>query len=196
MTERETELIKRAQKGDTRAFSDLVAAYDSQVMNLAISIVGRGEDAADVYQEIFIKVFKALKNFRFQSEFKTWLYRITVNTCYTMIRKRQRSRDVVPTGIEENPDYYLNQPDDDIDDTDSDLMRGEMSEVLRQAVEELPPKQRAVVALRHYHDKKIREIAEIMKINEGTVKGYLFRAVKTLKSKVEPYYLGDTGSGL
>jgi RNA polymerase sigma-70 factor (ECF subfamily) len=192
VTEKEIRLVRLAQQGDHRAFGELVAIYDSQVMNLALSLVGSSEDAHDVYQEVFIKVYKSLKNYRFQSEFFTWLYRITVNTCITYRKSRQRKRNFFPTSIEEDSEVVLNQPLEEANNTDSKMMDDELSRVMREAVEQLAPKQRAVVVLRHYQNKKIREIAEIMNLNEGTVKGYLFRALRTLKTKLEPYYLcGD-----
>lgn len=197
MTDREIILIRRAQGGDTGAFGELVENYDSQVMNLALSVIGSYEDALDIYQEIFIKVLKALKGFRFQSDFKTWLYRITMNTCYTYIKKRQRQRERISTSVEDNPDLFLNQPGDDSQSADNSVMDDELSQVLKRAIDELPPKQKAVVVFRHYHDMKIREIAETMKLGEGTVKSYLFRAIQTLKTKVGPYYqIGASAHGM
>lgn len=187
MTEREITLVRLAQRGDTRAFGELVAIHDANVMNLAVSLLGSKDDAADVYQEIFIKVFKALKNYRFQSELSTWLYRITVNTCLSFRKTRGRVKSVFPVNIETDPEPIFNQADDETDNADSAMLKDEMSDIVRQAIEELPPQQKTVVILRHYQDKKIREIADIMELNEGTVKGYLFRALQTLKEKLEPY---------
>ena len=191
MTQKEITLIKLAQGGDTEAFSELVAEYDSRVMNLAGSLLGSIEDARDVYQEIFIKGYNSLKKYRFKSEFYTWLYRITVNTCLTFRKSRGRRSERFPMRLEDNPELTVNFPDADAPGADETLLEGELSEMLRKAVKQLPPKQRAVVVLRHYHHKKIREIAEIMSLNEGTVKGYLFRAVRTMKEKLEPYLQGE-----
>ena len=188
MTEREITLVRLSQKGDSRAFGELVAIHDANVMNLALSLLSSKEDAADVYQEIFIKVFKALKNYRFESELSTWLYRITVNTCLSYRKSRGRIRSMIPKSIESDPQPVINRPDDAQYEADSSLLDVEMSDLIKDAIEELPPQQKAVVILRHYQDKKIREIADIMELNEGTVKGYLFRAMRTLKDKLEPYY--------
>lgn len=197
MTEQEITLVRLAQQGDAAAFGDLVANYDSQVMNLALSLLGSSEDARDVYQEIFIKVFKSLKKYRFQSDFYTYLYRITVNTCLTFRKGRSRRREHFPISIEDNPELMLNKPDMNSTDANSLTLKTELADILKRSVDELPPKQRAVVVLRHYHHKKIREIADIMTLNEGTVKGYLFRAVRTLKEKLEPYYQqGESVNGL
>ena len=189
MTDNEISLIRLAQKGDAKAFGDLVEKYDDKVMNLALSILGSREDAQDVYQEVFIKVFKALKTFRFQCEFFTWLYRITLNTCLSYRKNRQRKRTMIPARIEDNPENMYDMPDQNGTGPHENVMDTEMSDKLREAVDELPPKQKAVVILRHYQQMKIRQIADIMELNEGTVKGYLFRAAKTLKTKLEPYFL-------
>lgn len=191
MTDRDITLIKLSQKGDTRAFGELVANYDAKVMNLAVSLLGSLEDARDVYQEIFTKVYKSLKNYRFQSEFYTWLYRITVNSCLTYRKSRSRRLEKFPMKIEGNEEFIMSKPDYDSPDTDEALMNDEMSEMVKKAVDQLPPKQRTVIILRHYHHKKIKEIAEIMDLNEGTVKGYLFRSVRTMKDILEPYYRGE-----
>ena len=191
MTDRDITLIKLSQKGDTRAFGELVANYDAKVMNLAISLLGSAEDAKDVYQEIFTKVYKSLKKYRFQSEFFTWLYRITVNTCITYRKSRTRRREHFPMHVEDNEEYLYNKPDYDSPTTDETVMKDEMSIMLKKAVDQLPPKQREVVILRHYHHRKIKEIAEIMELNEGTVKGYLFRSTQTMKEILEPYYRGE-----
>ena len=188
MTEREITLVRLSQKGDSRAFGELVAIHDANVMNLALSLLSSKEDAADVYQEIFIKVFKALKNYRFESELSTWLYRITVNTCLSYRKSRGRVRSMIPKSIESDPEPVINRPDDEQYEADSGLLDAEISDLIKDAIEELPPQQKTVVILRHYQHKKIREIADIMELNEGTVKGYLFRAMKTLKDKLEPYY--------
>ena len=197
MTEEEINLIRLAQRGDVKAFGDLAANYDARVMNLAISLLGSSEDAQDVYQEVFIKVYKCLKGYRFQSDFFTWLYRITVNTCLSYRRSRQRKRALIPSSIEDNPEMADSLPDCEAASLDDGVMAWEMSQLMRRAVDDLPPKQRAVLILRHYQQMKIREIAEILELNEGTVKGYLFRALKALKKKLEPYYrMGEMTNGM
>ena len=188
MTEREISLIKDAQGGDSRAFGELVALYDRKVMNLALSLLGSEEDARDIYQEIFTKVFKSLKKFRFQSAFYTWLYRITVNTCLTYRKSRGRMKERIPISLDENSGMMDCYPDEKSAEADSDLLAAERSLKIKEAIDRLPPKQKAVVILRHYQEKKIREIAEIMDLHEGTVKGYLFRALNTLKTNLQPYY--------
>jgi len=191
LTEKEITLIKTAQKGDTVAFGELVALYDTKVMSLAVSLLGSREDAQDIYQEIFTKVFKSLKKYRFQSEFFTWLYRITVNTCLTYRKQRGKRQERYPVSLDTFTEGFYNVPDRDSVIADEDMLRSEMSNVVKKAVESLPPKQKTVIVLRHYHQKKIREIAEIMNLNEGTIKGYLFRAIRSMKEKVEPYYQGE-----
>ncbi len=188
MTEQEITLIRLSQRGDTRAFTKLVAMHDANVMNLAMSLLGSKEDAADVYQEIFIKVHKSLKNYRFKSEFSTWLYRVTVNTCMSYLKRRGRKQALFSKSIDADPITTFDRPGDEKYEADSNLLKEEMSNIVNEAIENLPPQQKIVVVLRHFQNKKLREIADIMDLNEGTVKGYLFRAMNTLKDILEPYF--------
>ena len=87
-------LIRKAQRGNIQAFEQLVQQYDSKVMQLIYNMVNDSEDTRDLYQEVFIKVFKAIKKFRFQSEFYTWLYRITINTCINFRQRKKTSHFV------------------------------------------------------------------------------------------------------
>ena len=89
MDQEEVTLIRKAQHGDCMAFESLVRKYDKHVLSLALNMVGNVEDAKDIYQEVFIRAFRSLSKFRFQSEFFTWLYRITVN--YSINFRKQRS---------------------------------------------------------------------------------------------------------
>ena len=92
MQERERQLIMQAQQGDTRAFEKLMAKYDRRVMSIAFAMAGHYGDAEDITQEVFIKVYRSLPAFRFESDFYTWLYRIVVNTALTHRRKAQRGK--------------------------------------------------------------------------------------------------------
>nr|MBC8203880.1 sigma-70 family RNA polymerase sigma factor [FCB group bacterium] len=138
MTEREIALIKSAQQGDTKAFGELAAAYDQKVMNLALSLVGSVDDARDIYQEVFTKVFKSLKNYQFKSAFYTWLYRIVVNTCLTYRKSRSRRQEMTPVSVEGNPETLATIAEDKAYESDADLMRSEREYQVRCAIDTLP----------------------------------------------------------
>jgi RNA polymerase sigma-70 factor, ECF subfamily len=188
MASDEKELIILAQKGDTAAFEQLVYMYDKNVLSLALKYTKDEDIAKDIYQDVFIRVFKGLKNFRFQSEFSTWIFRITTNVCLTF-RTKKESRVFVSINeedAEEEPvidlkdDSYEASPDRITDGT-------ELEKRIADALDDIPPKQKMVFLLKHYEGYKIREIAVILECQEGTVKKYLFEAAHTLRKKLKDF---------
>jgi RNA polymerase sigma-70 factor, ECF subfamily len=175
-------LITKAQQGNIQAFEQLVHQYDKQVMRIVANMISDREDARDLYQEIFIKVFKSIQQFRFQSEFSTWLFRIAVNTCISHRRKYSSQplfsiddlddQEWTPV-VKENPEHHL--------------LAAELQNQLDGCIEKLAPKEKAVFVLRHYHEYKLKEIAEILDCKEGTVKNYLFRAVHKLQKELKEF---------
>jgi RNA polymerase sigma-70 factor, ECF subfamily len=187
----DTDLIVQAQKGDQSAFEELVYRYDRNVLSITLKYANNEDDAKDLYQEVFIRVYRGLKNFRFQSEFSTWLFRITTNVCLTY---KSRSKEHLKVSI-----------DNDFDDEENEISTtkelvydglspeeissgADLGELVNEAVESLSPKQKMTFVLKHYEGYKIREIAEMLNCKEGTVKKYLFDATKNLRKKLSPVY--------
>ena len=188
----DTDLIIQAQKGDQSAFEELVYRYDRNVLSVAMKYANDEDDAKDLYQEVFIRVYRGLKNFRFQSEFSTWLFRITTNVCLTY---KSRSKEHLRVSINKNFDdeeSELSATEELIYDGSSpeEISSGtDLGEIVNAAVESLSPKQKMTFILKHYEGYKIREIAEMLNCKEGTVKKYLFDAVKNLRKKLSPIYV-------
>ena len=188
----DTDLIIQAQKGDQSAFEELVYRYDRNVLSVAMKYANDEDDAKDLYQEVFIRVYRGLKNFRFQSEFSTWLFRITTNVCLTY---KSRSKEHLRVSINKNMDdeeSELSTTEELIYDGSSpeEISSGtDLGEIVNAAVESLSPKQKMTFILKHYEGYKIREIAEMLNCKEGTVKKYLFDAVKNLRKKLSPVYV-------
>ena len=188
----DTDLIIQAQKGDQSAFEELVYRYDRNVLSVAMKYANDEDDAKDLYQEVFIRVYRGLKNFRFQSEFSTWLFRITTNVCLTY---KSRSKEHLRVSINKNFDdeeSELSTTEELIYDGSSpeEISSGtDLGEIVNAAVESLSPKQKMTFILKHYEGYKIREIAEMLNCKEGTVKKYLFDAVKNLRQKLSPIYV-------
>ena len=188
----DTDLIIQAQKGDQNAFEELVYRYDRNVLSVAMKYANDEDDAKDLYQEVFIRVYRGLKNFRFQSEFSTWLFRITTNVCLTY---KSRSKEHLRVSINKNFDdeeLELSRTKELIYDGSSpeEISSGtDLGEIVNAAVESLSPKQKMTFILKHYEGYKIREIAEMLNCKEGTVKKYLFDAVKNLRQKLSPIYV-------
>lgn len=187
----DTDLIIQAQKGNQNAFEELVYRYDRSVLSIALKYSNNEDDAKDLYQEVFIRVYRGLKNFRFQSEFSTWLFRITTNVCLTY---KTRSKEHLKVSIEsdfDNEENEFSTTKELVYDGSSpeEISSGaDLGEIVNSAVESLSPKQKMTFILKHYEGYKIREIAEMMNCKEGTVKKYLFDAIKNLRKKLSPVY--------
>jgi len=187
----DTDLIIQAQKGDQNAFEALVYRYDRSVLSIALKYSNNEDDAKDLYQEVFIRVYRSIKGFRFQSEFSTWLFRITTNVCLTY---KSRSKEHLKVSIDKDFDDEENEFSTTKELVYDGLSPEEISsgadlgKIVNAAVESLSPKQKMTFVLKHYEGYKIREIAEMLNCKEGTVKKYLFDATKNLRKKLSPVY--------
>ncbi len=191
MTVTETELIINAQKGNIEAFESLIYKYDRNVLSLALKYVNNRDDAKDIYQEVFLRVFKGLKKFQFKSEFSTWLFRITTNVCLTHSSKTRKKKFVSINEETENDEHsneILQLPDEVNETPDKLAESSEIKNIVNNALEFLSPKQKMIFTLKHYEGYKIREIAEIMECGEGTVKKTLFEAVHKMRDQLQNYY--------
>jgi RNA polymerase sigma-70 factor (ECF subfamily) len=175
------QLIQLAQAGDSEAFHQLVAIHDEKIMTLAYQLTQNKYDAEDLYQEVFIKAYKSISKFRFQSAFYTWLYRITVNTFYNL--KRTQNKMPIQEALEDGSDPLMNITEKPESTSDRD----EIMKAVKAAANQLPDKQRTAFLLKHMQNLKIREISGIMGIGEGTVKKYLFRAMEKLRNELKEY---------
>jgi RNA polymerase sigma-70 factor, ECF subfamily len=175
----ENELIDRSVNGDGKAFGRLVKKYDRQIMNLLLNILKNEDDASDAYQNTFIKAYNSLGRFNRTSSFYTWIYRIAVNTAYTIHNRRTDH-----TGFDEE----VHTPaitDDRLEARELELGEEEKREMVKKGIEKLSPQQKSVVYLKSYEGMKFREIADILSLNEGTVKKYFHRALENIRSDFE-----------
>lgn len=185
----DTDLINKAQDGDESAFNELVCRYDRNVLALTLKYVNDRDDAKDIYQEVFLRVFRGLKNFKFKSEFSTWLYRITVNVCLTFIKSGKKQSMIRINSDMENDDIdYIVGSDDKANSPDELLSRNEFTDNVKEALEKLSPKQKMIFVLKHFEGYKIREIASMIDCGEGTVKKYLFEANHKLRDQLSELY--------
>jgi len=188
MDREEQALIKEAQRGNVWAFESLIKKYDRRVMQLAYSLVNNSSDAEDIYQEVFIRVYKNLYRFRFKSEFSTWLYRIVVNYCINFRKRKSRTRfysiDMEKEDSIENWKISLKYENNDPEDI---VLNKELSNQINMALDRLSAQQKTVFILRHYQGHKLKEIAKIMKCTEGTIKNYLFRATQKMQTFLKDY---------
>jgi RNA polymerase sigma-70 factor (ECF subfamily) len=183
-------LIEQAQSGNREAFEELIRRHDRDILRLAFHMLGNREEAREVFQETFLKAFRSLNRFRFESSFYTWVYRIATNVGLDRLRKRHNLREEISyeSDTETHPDrpalkdtlaattYYSNP--------ERRLYGKEVGARIREALKTLSEKERLVFELRHYQGLRLRMIGEIMGSTEETAKNYLFRATQKLRSQL------------
>ena len=181
----EKALIERCKRGDLAAFNDLVRKYEKQVYNFAYRLTGNYDDANDVAQDAFLRVFNAIGTFRGDSSFSTWLFRITTNV---FLDERKKAKAHPQTSLDEYLEFgessVARQIEDPSPTPEAVLEESERALILSKAVSDLPEYQRAMVTLYHSQQKSYEEIAEIMDLPIGTVKSRLNRARLALKEKL------------
>ncbi|NWF90130.1 MAG: RNA polymerase sigma factor [Ignavibacteriaceae bacterium] len=181
----DNDLIIEARNGDNLAFANLFYRYDKKVFSIAAQYFQSSDDAKDVYQEVFIRVYKGLKKFEFRSEFATWLFRVTTNVCLTHKAqyKKFQSVSISPDENDESPKIDLKSSEEN--EPDNQMIESERKGKVQRAIDSLAPNQRMAFMLKHIHNYKIREIAKMMECSEGTVKKYLFIATDKLRLKLK-----------
>jgi len=187
----ERSLVAEAQAGNRAAFEELVRRYDRDVLRLALNVMRRPEDARDVYQEAFLKVYRNLHRFRFECSFYTWLYRVVTNVCLDHLRRRQaRPEDQAPELASDHreegiTDFFERQREHRATlDPERRLLGKEIQARLLQAMQRLSPRERIVFEMKHYQGLKLRAIGEALGTTEETVKNSLFRATRKLRSQL------------
>lgn len=186
----DNELILQVKSGSDAAFEELIYRFDKSVLAIALRYVQDRDEAKDIYQEVFIRVYRGIKKFEMKSEFSTWLYRIVTNVCLTY---RSKSRKYLHVSIDEQFEHETDEKNkfeliDDEIDPDGLITNKDIGEFINDAVESLSSKQKMTFILKHYEGYKIREIAEMLNCKEGTIKKYLFDAIRNLRKKLEPIH--------
>ena len=176
-------LVKRFQAGEIEAFDEIVHRYRRIIYRTAYYFTHNCEDADDISQEVFLKVFKSLSRFRGSSTFDTWLWRITMNTCIDHLRKQPDAEALDASSYishKYNAGICRELPD-------SPMEMAELRSVISKAVRRLPSKQKSVFILRHYEDLSLDEIAKTLTCAVGTVKANLFHARRNLRELLSHY---------
>jgi RNA polymerase sigma-70 factor, ECF subfamily len=163
-------LVARASRGDVEAFRQLVQEHSSLIYRIAHRILG-GEHAQDASQEVWVKVWRYIGNFRGECAFSTWLHRITVNTCLTF-RKRELHREEQEIGGEVS---YLSEPPGGDADPEAAALSTERRDEIQAALKHVRAEHRAALVLRHMEGLSYSEIAEVLEVPDGTAKGWVSR---------------------
>jgi RNA polymerase sigma-70 factor (ECF subfamily) len=187
MASDEKALIRRLQAGETSAFRELVENHKRALFNLAYDLLGNVQDAEDISQEAFIKVYRSIGDFRGEAQIGSWMYRIVVNLCLNRRRKKALSAMELRESFEDDERHQPTPASDHESDPEKATEAEMMRQHLRQALEQLSPQQRTIFVLRHDDDLPLAEISKMLKISEGTVKSHLFRALRKLQEALSFY---------
>ena len=186
----EAQLIEGIQQGDRKSFQILVETYQRMVVNTCLAIVHNKADAEDLAQDVFLEIFRTAQNFRGESKISTWLYRIATNRSLNFVRNKKRKgffqslEDTFLGGKNRNSEISENrgdQPDQNITDQ-------QRSDMLHQAIDKLPEKQRIAFTLNKYEELPYQQIAEVMEISLASVESLIHRAKKNLQEQLLDCY--------
>jgi RNA polymerase sigma-70 factor (ECF subfamily) len=177
----EHEIIKMAMKGNHDAFRLIVSQNQSLIYSVAYRFLGSAEDAEDVVQEAFIRVWKHLPNFRFDVKLSTWLYRIVVNLCLDVLKSPQRKQQ--KSNVEVNEEWSCDNPA-----ADREVHAHELHALIQEAASDLTPKQKAVFILRDLEGLLVEEVCSMLSMSAGNVKSNLYYARQQMGEKLKKYY--------
>ncbi len=178
----EQAVIQRAQEGNTDAFRKIVDHYQSFAYAVSFRLLGHVEEAEDVVQEAFIRLWKNLYKYRPEVKLTTWLYRIIANLCLDYLKSvhmQQKKNRVAAQALEGLRSY---------ESADEELKASELNEMIQKAVEELTPKQKAVFILRDLEGLSVEEVCSILSMSAGNLKSNLYYARKQVSGKLKEYY--------
>lgn len=184
-------LVKRAIGGDEKAYKELVDKYQRAIYYHILKMIRDREQVEDLVQETFVKAFDNLNSYSTNYAFSTWLYRIATNHTIDYLRKKKLQTLSIDEPVKtRDGDMQMQLPDDSAE-TDRQIIRKQRQKIVQQAIEDLPPKYKRVIKMRHMEEKSYQEISEILDLPLGTVKAHIFRArellYKALKDKRERF---------
>ncbi len=171
------ELVNEFKNGNISAFDEIVRRYQKKVYSFARKILGNHDDADDVAQEVFVKVYYSLRDFKGESNLFTWIYRITINECNNILRKR-KVKEFIQIDEMANLLGFDRTPEQELFDK-------EKKSLIEKAVEKLPPKQRTIFVMRFFEDLDYEQISKILNKPIGTLKANYFHAVKKIQKFIK-----------
>jgi RNA polymerase sigma-70 factor (ECF subfamily) len=183
----EKRVIDRVLAGEADAYAHFVRAYQRNVYGMALRMLRDTAEAECVAQESFVRAYRRLAEFRGDSSFETWVTRIAVNACRDRLKRKRlvlyfHQRPAAPGG--DDPIEAVPSPEPSPERV---LQSREIKSILRKALDDLSPRQRVVFALKHFEERSIREIADLLGLDEGSVKSHLFRAAQKVRSRLDGF---------
>ena len=188
--ESDVRVIARARRGEQAAFAELLRAYRAPVFNLCLRMLKNRDDAEDIAQEVFIKVFGMLERYDERYAFRSWLFKIAANQCIDFIRKNRVKLQSLDEPVRYHGEEIERQFPDDSRTPDEDLELREVGRLLLAITDELPPHYRSMIVLRHQEQLSYEEIARVLDLPLGTVKARIHRARAMMRAKLEKRHGG------
>jgi|TARA_B110000914_G_scaffold225447_1_gene246185 RNA polymerase sigma-70 factor (ECF subfamily) len=185
-------LVRRARRGDYRAFDLLVIKYQSRVVSVAFKYVKEIQLAEDISQEAFIKAYRALDSFREESAFYTWIYRITANTAMNYLTSKTRRNESNFTDLVKDENLQFEIPS--ADTPEEILMADDLRKIISKALTTLPEETRTALSLREFEGFNYEEISKIMNCPVGTVRSRIFRGREALEEIIKPFLKDNMGT--
>ena len=182
--EQELELIRKFQSGDTGSFDALVEMFKKKSYNLAYQWTNNQEDALDILQDAFIKMYKVLFKWKPGSSLFTWLYRVIINQAIDLNRRKGRIKFISTSRIEDEVEKDIDLQASELDRPDVRTEAGELGMQIHNAVMNLSQRQKEIFILKHYQGHSLKEIAEILECSIGTIKSSLFQAIRKLRDEL------------
>lgn len=182
----DAELVKRVQAGDSAAFDILVQKYQHKVVNLVGRFVSDHAECQDITQDAFVKAYRAIGNFRGESQFYTWLYRIAANTAKNYLASRARKSPAYSVDVEDAEHYEGESGLKEYTTPENLLLTAEIKQTVFKAIEALPDDLKSAITLREIEGLSYEEIAEVMDCPIGTVRSRIFRARDVIDKELRP----------
>jgi len=180
----EQQLIKKAKNGDNDAFSEIMSIYQKRIYNYALKTVGNSDDALDISQEIFLRLYSAIKNFREQSAFSTYLFRIMANCCNDFLKSKRKTSTIPIYNEDEEGNITELNIKDEKNNPETEYQSKELKTLINEAINYIDEDFKRIFILKHINNLSYEEIAEILHIEIGTVKSRLYRAREKIKGYI------------
>jgi RNA polymerase sigma-70 factor (ECF subfamily) len=180
-------LIEAFRNGDEKAFEEIVRRYHRQVANIIYLTLGNRDEVDDLSQEVFVRVFRSLDRFAYDSSLYSWIYRIAVNLCIDEIRKK-RIRKLIPLEFLTESKLEGEKKSKAVATASDDVLQQEKQQVIKGALARLSPIHRTVILLREYEDLSYAEISKTLRISQQAVKSRIFRAREELRELLKDYF--------
>ncbi|KXG42521.1 RNA polymerase sigma factor SigW [Tepidibacillus decaturensis] len=177
-------LVTKAKEGDTQAFAELITQYKDKIFNLAYRMLGNIQEAEDVSQDTFIRVYTNLSRYDDQHKFSTWIFRIATNLAIDRMRKKKADFSLDANWDQEEGTDWHSKLADPKNGPEEEVVAKEMEDTIQQAIMSLPPKYRSIMVLRYLEDLSIQEISQIVHLSESTVKTRLHRGREALRKQL------------